>query len=207
MSNTRQKILKKSLLLFNSKGLDHVSLRFISKELDISIGNLQYHFKKREEIIHELYFELVATIDKAIIDSIHSQNKLEELFRITNIIVLCFYEYRFIFQDFNSIMLNYPKIKDHYKELLKNRRLQFLAYIEELIEEGLIQKEVLPNEYDNLYLRIQILSDFWMSSVMSQSKQISKKLVLKYTDVINQTIFPYLTPLGKKEYRNIHNLI
>jgi len=46
MSATKQKILKQSLQLFNELGISNVSLRDIADEAGISVGNLQYHFKK-----------------------------------------------------------------------------------------------------------------------------------------------------------------
>ena len=63
MSETKLKIIKQALLLFNNNGTANVSLRAIAKETGISIGNLQYHFKKREDIIEALYFQLVDKID------------------------------------------------------------------------------------------------------------------------------------------------
>ena len=72
MSETKLKIIKQALHLFNNNGTSNVSLRAIAKETGISIGNLQYHFKKREDIIEALYFQLV---DKN--NSIYFINQLE----------------------------------------------------------------------------------------------------------------------------------
>ena len=63
MNATKQKILMKSLELFNTSGISKTSLRTISDEVGISVGNLQYHFKKREDIIEALYFQLVAKMN------------------------------------------------------------------------------------------------------------------------------------------------
>ncbi len=205
MSKTRQKILAKSLKLFNTKGVDNISLRSISTELNISVGNLQYHFKKREDIIHELYFQLVNAMDSGIKAGIQSDEKLKELFNLTYLITSEFYKYRFIFQDFNSITHKHPKIKEHYKELIKYRKLQFLSFTDDLVRNDLMRAEILPNEYDNLFIRIQILSDFWMSSAAIQSKDISKTLLLRYADIINETLYPYLTTLGTKQYLSASN--
>ena len=42
--NTKHKILKTALDLFNKEGLDQVSVRRIAVEMNISDGNLRYHF-------------------------------------------------------------------------------------------------------------------------------------------------------------------
>lgn len=45
-NNLRDKILETSIELFNKNGYAYVTLRDISDALNISPGNLTYHFKK-----------------------------------------------------------------------------------------------------------------------------------------------------------------
>ena len=45
--NTRQLILDTAKRLFNERGYNGVSLKDIADELNISKGNLTYHFRKK----------------------------------------------------------------------------------------------------------------------------------------------------------------
>ena len=43
-NTTKEKILKKSQELFNEEGYDRITMRRIADELNMSVGNVTYHF-------------------------------------------------------------------------------------------------------------------------------------------------------------------
>lgn len=61
----------------------------------------------------------------------------------------------------------------------------------------------MPNEYKNLYKRFQILSDFWISDAEIFNSKLTKKEISTYSEIITQTLFPYLTIKGQNEYKLI----
>ena len=61
---TRDRILKAALALFNERGEAHVSLAQIAGKLDISEGNLWYHFRTKRDLIAALFAELEERIEK-----------------------------------------------------------------------------------------------------------------------------------------------
>ena len=203
MKKTREIILDTSLELFNSLGLSKVTLRTIANKMEISQGNLNYHFKKREDIIETLYFQLVQNIDSSMSSMKEPKNPFQLLVSISETIMFNFHEYRFFLLDFTQIMRENKKIKKHYSELTIQREEQFSMLFNLLIKEGLMRKEILPNEYKNLYKRFQILGDFWISDAEILNSNITKKTILTYSVILTQAIFPYLTLKGQKEYHSI----
>jgi AcrR family transcriptional regulator len=200
MKNTKAHILDTALVLFNTQGLSKVTLRTIANEMGISQGNLCYHFKKRDTIIEALYFKLVSRMDENMAKNETNPIGLDSLFSTSTAIMESFYDYRFIMLDFVQLMRENETIKTHYLELSKLREDQFLMLFSILIDQKTLQKEELPNDYLFLYKRIQILGDFWLSSAETTTKKLNKKMVQDYSTIINQSIFPYLTEMGKKEY-------
>ncbi len=200
MKNTKEKILATALYLFNTDGLSQVTLRTIAKKMEISQGNLNYHFKKRDEIIKTLYFDLVKNIDFRLSKFQNEAVSLKLLLDLSTSIMGDLYEYRFFMLDFVQIMRENKVIKSHYLELSKNREKQFLELFDALIENGIMRKEILHNEYTFLYKRFQILGDFWISSAQVTRARISKKIIPEYVKIINQSIYPYLTEKGKAAY-------
>jgi len=203
MKSTKERILDTALTLFNENGLSKVTLRSIAKEMKISQGNLNYHFKKRNEIIETLYFQLVKNISTSIEEQTISKSELNLLFNISKTIMTSFYDFRFFLLDFVQIMRENEVIKIHYFELTKIRKQQFKEIFTTLVGKGVFRKEELPSEYENLYTRFQILGDFWISSATLSTTKISKKTILEYSRILNETIFPYLTETGRKEYFSI----
>ncbi|MCA0133899.1 TetR/AcrR family transcriptional regulator [Winogradskyella alexanderae] len=204
MKKTKQKIADTALHLFNMKGLSQVTLRTIAKEMGISQGNLNYHYKKREDIIEEIYYRLVKEMDDSM-DKIKGADIGLTLFSdITAAVLQNSFKYRFFFFDFIQIMRENKKIKRHYKSLVDIRKTQIITFFDQLVQGGLMREEQLPNEYTFLYKRFQIFGDFWMASAEIEKKQISEKTIVEYLEIITQSIYPYLTEKGIKEYNSLN---
>lgn len=201
MSTTKQLILKTALALFNEDGISNVSLRAIAAAADISVGNLHYHFKKRERIVETIYFQLVAKFDRVF--AMQKEELLRSYLNISTDLSKTLYAYRFFFLDFVPITRNNPKIKAHYAELSKRRAGAFLELTQVLVENGLFREELLKDEYRNLFKRIELISNFWFSSILIQKAALSKKAVSDYAVLLSQTMYPYLTEKAKKQYAEL----
>ena len=202
--NTKDKILQTALDLFNEKGLSQVTLRTIANQMGISQGNLCYHYNKREQIIESLYFNLAKNIDSKMEKFHQNENLLKSLFDLSEMIMHSFYDFRFLFLDFIQVMRENDTIKEHYKQLTKQREKEFSSILNALIKDRIIQPEVFPKQYFNLYKRWNILGDFWISSAYVQQGKIAKKEIKLYFEIISESIYPYLTDKGKIEYEKLN---
>lgn len=199
MKNTRTRILETALQLFNEQGLSQVTLRTIAQALGMSQGNLNYHFKKREEIIEALYLELVAKMDANMQRTQSELNHLKIVYEGTLTMMRCFYEYRFFMLDFVQIMREETNIRAHYIQLRELRKMQFEGLFQVLIQAGLMREKELEDEYENLYIRMAIMGDFWISSAIT-TQDLSPDLIGVYGRVLLQEFYPYLTEKGKREF-------
>ena len=62
--NLKDEILSAASLLFNERGYSDVSMRNIADALHISVGNLTYYFKKKEDLIEAVVLQQHRTYQK-----------------------------------------------------------------------------------------------------------------------------------------------
>ena len=61
--DTKTRILKTAIQLFNEKGSQQITTNHIAQEMGISPGNLYYHYQNKEEIIREIFTLMASDMD------------------------------------------------------------------------------------------------------------------------------------------------
>lgn len=202
MNKTKRKILDKAQEMFNAAGVKETTLRKIALALSISQGNLNYHFKTKDEIIHSLYFELVDKMDEEMKTILHEQPLLSFLFESSYTSMACFYEYRFLMKDFYKILNASSELKSHYMGLQKLRSQQYEQLFGALVQTGIMRTALFDNEYSRLFERMNILGDNWIQ-VEGLFDGKSEAFVPYYHRLLFEAIFPYLTAEGRDVYDQI----
>ena len=115
---TRERILQTSLLLFNEEGESSVTTVDIANELDISPGNLYYHFRGKEVIVDELYLRFDVAMTEILRAPIQKPLELEDNWFYLYVVFQEIYEYRFLYHNLTDIMRRYESIRKKFKRLL-----------------------------------------------------------------------------------------
>jgi len=199
---TKDRILQISLTLFNERGLSQVTLRTIAKEMGISQGNLNYHFKKRQDIIKALYLCLVDRMDNIFRDLFEMEIGLPLIFASNAAMIKAFLDFKFFMLDFVQIMRENKEIHQHYLQLQQIRKQQFESIVSLLQQKELVRQEEFEGEFASLQKRMSIVGDFWISSSEILDADHSKQ-VDQYKNILSEFIYPYLTPKGKKIFLQI----
>lgn len=204
-TTTKARILQTALQLFNQEGVASVTLRQIAQAASMSQGNLNYHFRKREELIEALYLQLVGKMDALMANLPDTPTGLSAMLEGAQLTMRHFYDYRFFMLDFVHIMRQQPSIQAHYQALSQQRSQQFFMLFEYWVAAGLMRPEAFPEEYVHLYTRSQILGDFWLSSAFIKHQEMSPDLIKEYNRAIFAQLFPYLTARGKADFLALLN--
>jgi AcrR family transcriptional regulator len=200
MATTKEKIIETSIKLFNEKGCLNTSTRHISDELGISVGNLYYHFKNKEEIVIEIY----EIFSKKLSSHIHFSILDEEIvFNFTKFIGDYFIwetEFKFLRVEISYIYKSFPNVRLALEDFLeyRNRQLVFLYKHQ--------QKYGYMKEIDDIELKFAI-SNIWtivyhwdIYWILNNKENYDEKQKLK-NGLLNFLYFfkPYMTEKGLKE--------
>lgn len=144
---TRDRILETSLRLFNEEGEGHTTTLDIATEMEISPGNLYYHFKGKDQIIAELFeqFDLALseTLGAPLEQPLHQRGgSVEDNWYFLYVVLEELYQYRFLYLNLDDILQRYPKLNSRFRQLVERKRQALSAIIDSLLEQSLIEAPV-----------------------------------------------------------------
>jgi AcrR family transcriptional regulator len=151
--------------MFNSNGVSIVSTRHIADRMDISVGNLHYHFSGKDELILALYQRFLQETE-ALADLLAKSDPgqmslsfpIEETFELI-------YKYRFLFEDRIYLTRRMPDLKQSFKKMIDLRRKEFLVIVDKLISKQLLRQGISDQQLDALWKHIVILYNSWINNM------------------------------------------
>ncbi len=199
MIDTKQRILEASLELFNREGTETITVRHIAKELGISHGNLCYHFPTTDDIVATLYYNLADELD-ILIKGMQEKGQGALVGQGGKSILTLLYKYRFLMLNFVEVMRRLPDVKKHYQKLQERRKLEFHQVFENMVEAGLMRKELYPGFFDDMITNMTIIGDSWIQHAEILYKGKEKEKIDFYYRVANSLITPMLTEKGLEAF-------
>lgn len=133
---TRERILHTALQLFNQQGEPNVSTLEIANELDISPGNLYYHFHGKEPLVLELFERFQAEMAPLLDPPAEAQLDVEDYWLFLHLIVERLAQYRFLFQDLSNLAGRLPKLARGIRHWLNSLKRTLAALLARLMAEG-----------------------------------------------------------------------
>jgi AcrR family transcriptional regulator len=158
---TRDRILAKSLELFNDQGERLVSTNHIAAALGMSPGNLYYHFANKEAIIFELFqryadqmrITMVMPADRKL-----TQHDKIELFER---ILVHIWHFRFLHRDLAHLIDENQQLQAAYRIFaqIMMARIRHLYTLQ--IESGLL--EASADDIESLLINIWVITVSWVN--------------------------------------------
>jgi len=158
---TRERIVQVSLDLFNEFGEPNVTTLQIADELDISPGNLYYHYKNKTEILVELFARYENEIKNLLDVPPDTDFNLEDYWLFLHLIFECIAKYRFLYKDLVNILQRYERVRHKFKAILRMKTESSRKICRSLQQQEilLVDGETLDTLCDNIVL----ISTYWPS--------------------------------------------
>ncbi len=170
---TREKIVEAALFLFNRFGFVNVRLQHIADEAQLSVGNLAYHFRTKDDLVEFIYEQIVLQQQQLLTDLrvmplfVNLEKHLQNTCRIQQ-------RYSFFFTDTLEIMRAYPSIKRKHREHISWQKLQIQLFLNFNISRGALRPPVAPDSVDQLADRYLLVSETWMSYLVMQGVPVKE---------------------------------
>jgi len=200
--NTRQRILETAIRLFNEKGTKAVTTNHIAAAVGISPGNLYYHFRSREDIIHaildmmdECGFEATKRIE-----SESAPMSLEALERQFKVIQEINWRFRFFKRELPLLIMNDPALKVRFKK--SHNAILFILRdsIQRSSEAGLIKK-MDDGEMDLLAHTLWLVILFWLNYLEISGMKVTKKNIEMGSNLLREILKSKMTAIAPNEVR------
>ncbi len=158
---TRERILELSLRLFNDFGEPNVNTTLIAEEMNISPGNLYYHFKNKEDIINSIFQQFEREADRLLTIPGDRRPSVEDAWLFLHLLFELIWKYRFFYRDLANLLINNRTFELRFKSLLgqKTRMARWLT-------EGLAQQGELRGtraELEALATNMVVVTTYWLS--------------------------------------------
>ncbi|UTJ07225.1 TetR/AcrR family transcriptional regulator [Arcobacter roscoffensis] len=198
MTSRKNLIIQESINLFNEKGCINTSTRHIASKLGISVGNLYYYFKNKEEIIIAIYEEFMSLISKQLTSVRDGQDLAFDYYDFLQQQMTYELKYRFFRLELNNIYQNYPKVKEAFEKSHIQKKQQIKYVYTHQIKYGYM-KRLEEDELDflvsNTWIIVTQWEIYWLIDRLDDEKQRRRNGILN----ILYFIKPYMTIKGLED--------
>ena len=147
--------------MFNTQGEPHVTTNHIADELEISPGNLYYHFRNKDDIIEQLFARYEERMDTALATPTDRLPGLEDIWLQLHLVFECIWDYRFLYRDLVDILSRNRRLRIRFARILRRADDRAHAVMRGLSQAGVMRASAA--ELDAAATNILVIATFWLN--------------------------------------------
>lgn len=186
--STKQLLAEAAIDLFNARGLARVSVRDLAAQLDISPGNVTYHFKSKDLLVEYALDSLIERMNE-LSAAAFATTDLDAYREMLGKIWEVQHRYRFFYIDAADILRAYPKVKRAYQAVVRRRIEQSKRYFNALIGAQILEP-LDAQELEVLTRRSWMVLSFWQSRLVILNEPASPE---QFVEEVFGVLRPHLT--------------
>ena len=134
--DTRRRITETCLLLFNEAGEPAVSTNQIADAVDISPGNLYYHFRRKSDIVTDLFDLYRARITPLLEVPEQPVLHVDDAWLLLHLMFETVWDYRFIYRDLDSLLGRYDSLRARLQRVIRGKENALRRVCDGLVRSG-----------------------------------------------------------------------
>ena len=158
---TRERILETSLALFNRFGAPQVTTANIADEINISPGNLYYHFRNKDEIVLELYEAHEAGVLPLYVSRGGRHVDVDDLWLWLHLLLERMWGYRFLYRDLDELASSNRKLGKRVGALLRKGAATVIELCRGMVDAGTVRAS--DREIEALAENALLVATYWSS--------------------------------------------
>ena len=166
---TRQRILDSALTMFNALGEPNVTTNHIADELEISPGNLYYHFRNKDDIIEQLFARFEERMDAALAAPQGRLPGLEDIWLQLHLVFECIWDYRFLHRDLVEILSRNRRLRLRFARILRRANEQAHTVMRGLVQAGIMRAS--KDELAATATNVLVIATFWLNYAAARGEK------------------------------------
>lgn len=194
--NIKTEILEAARRLFNERGYNEVTMRDVAEAVGISVGNLTYHYKRKELLIE------AAVVERRREYKIpHVPRTLEELNRMFSYMAQYNMENAYYFRHYSQISQISPRVHQIQIDTVRDIVYVFKTAFAEFRTAGLMRPELYDGQMTFLAYSLMNTTSFWVyqREVIVEAK--GRNPIYEILGCAWSMISPILTEKGLEIFR------
>ena len=201
MASTRDRILDAALELFNEQGTAAVSTNHIAAAIEISPGNLYYHFRNKEDIIASLFDRLFTAWGTTYQLPPDRAPELADLAALIAANYRLIWTYRFAYREMAVLLHNAPDLQARYQELRRQGYDGFARLIEAFAAAGVLTRPKSDQEMHVLTELCWMISEQWPVNLEISGRAFDTAGIQEGVGLMWHVFRPYLPAKGQGSNR------
>ncbi len=199
---TAERILEVTLELFNRFGEPNVSTTLISAELNISPGNLYYHYPAKDELINSLFDRYEKALGE-LLQAADQVRNVEDAWLFFHMLFELIWQYRFLYRDLNDLLSKNRRLETHFQFVLRNKNQAIQAVLAGLSRGGAMRIEA--RDMEPVATAMAVVLTYWLSYeyVRDPRRALEPEsagaALLRGAFHVLSLLMPYLEP-GQREH-------
>lgn len=157
---TAERIAEVTLALFNRYGEPNVSTTLISAELNISPGNLYYHFASKDALVNHLFDQYEVAM-LGLLDAAPDVRDVEDAWFFLHSLFEQVWAHRFLYRDLNNLLSCNRHLETHFHTVLERKTQAFRRMLESLAAAGLMRLDA--DTIETLSASMSVMATYWLS--------------------------------------------